>query len=225
MKTLLVRRGPAPRRQRCRKLSASVLALLGAFGASRATAQDQLLYSPWTKFCGTENQQGAKEACLTVKEARLETGQFVVGAALIEQKGEARKIFRITLPLGMQVPRGTHILIDQDQPISERYIVCLPNGCMTDFNVDAAFVLRLKAGTTLTLSGVDASNKTTAHVLPLAGFAQAIDGPPTDPKTFEAEQAKLQQPRRWRDDQLIRCDDNVIGATACATKRLGPVRR
>src|SRR5947209_12907245 len=48
-------------------------------------------YSPWTKFCGKDNAQ-AKEVCLTVKEARLETGQFLAGAALIEQQGEEKKL-------------------------------------------------------------------------------------------------------------------------------------
>src|SRR5262245_29338534 len=64
--------------------------------------QMPVIYSPWTKFCGKDqNQANAKEVCLTVKEARLETGQFLAGAALIEQAGEDKKIFRITLPLGM----------------------------------------------------------------------------------------------------------------------------
>src|SRR5262245_19594155 len=47
--------------------------------------QPPVVYSPWTKFCGKDNNPQAKEVCLTVKEARLETGQFLAGAALIEQ--------------------------------------------------------------------------------------------------------------------------------------------
>src|SRR5262245_3118746 len=57
--------------------------------------QMPVVYSPWTKICGKDQNPGAKEVCLTVKEAHLETGQFLAGAALIEQEGEQRRIFRI----------------------------------------------------------------------------------------------------------------------------------
>jgi invasion protein IalB len=73
---------------------------------SNEQQQTPVIYSPWTKFCGkAQNQAGTKEVCLTVKEARLETGQLLAGADLIEQEGEQKKLFRITLPLGMQLPR------------------------------------------------------------------------------------------------------------------------
>jgi invasion protein IalB len=156
--------------------------------------QMPVVYSPWTKFCGKDqNQAGAKEVCLTVKEARLETGQFLAGAALIEQEGEQKKIFRITLPLGMQLPQGTRVIVDQDQPVTGRYIVCLPNGCMADFEVQPDFVGKLKKGQQLTLQGINLPGQAASYPIPLADFAKANEGPPTDPKEFEAKQQKLQE--------------------------------
>jgi invasion protein IalB len=163
----------------------------------QAAAPDQqmpVVYSPWTKFCGKDqNQAGAKEVCLTVKEARLETGQFLAGAALIEQEGEQRKIFRITLPLGMQLPQGTRVVVDQDQPISGRYVVCLPNGCMADFEVQADFVIKLKKGQQIVLQGINLPGQAASYPIPLADFGKANEGPPTDPKVFEEQQRKLQE--------------------------------
>src|SRR6185295_9329128 len=87
-----------------------------------AADQPPIIYSPWTKFCGKDNNNPqAKEVCLTVKEARLETGQFLAGAALIEQQGEEKKLFRITLPLGMQLPQGTRMVLDKEQPLQGRF--------------------------------------------------------------------------------------------------------
>src|SRR5207248_4269862 len=106
-----------------------------------------VIYSTWTKICPKQQPgapQQAKQVCLTVKEARLETGQFLAGAAVIEQQGEDKKLFRITLPLGMQLPQGTRMLLDKEQPLQGRYIVCLPNGCMADFDVNLEFVGKLK---------------------------------------------------------------------------------
>jgi invasion protein IalB len=159
-----------------------------------AGEQPPVVYSPWTKFCGKDNNNPqAKEVCLTVKEARLETGQFLAGAALIEQAGEEKKLFRITLPLGMQLPQGTRMLLDKEEPMQGRYIVCLPNGCMADFDVNKDFVAKLKKGQQLVLQGINLPGQAATYMLPLAEFAKANEGPPTDPKKFEEDQKKLQE--------------------------------
>jgi invasion protein IalB len=160
--------------------------------AGAPTDQPPVVYSPWTKFCGKDNAQ-AKEVCLTVKEARLETGQFLAGAALIEQQGEEKKLFRVTLPLGMQLPQGTRMLLDKEQPLQGRYIVCLPNGCMADFDVNLDFVAKLKKGQQLVLQGINLPGQAASYMLPLADFAKANEGPATDPKKFEEDQKKLQE--------------------------------
>lgn len=164
--------------------------------APQQQGQDQqmpVVYSPWTKFCGKDQAPEAKEVCLTVKEARLETGQFIAGAAVIEQKGETKKVLRITLPLGMQLPQGTRMILDKEQPVMGRYVVCLPNGCMADFEVDGDFVGKLKKGQVLLLQGINLPGQAASYPLPLNDFAKANDGPPTDPKVFEEQQKKLQE--------------------------------
>ena len=155
--------------------------------------QPPVVYSPWTKFCGKDNNPQAKEVCLTVKEARLETGQFLAGAALIEQAGEEKKLFRITLPLGMQLPQGTRMILDKEEPLTGRYIVCLPNGCMADFDVTKDFVGKLKKGQQIVLQGINLPGQAASYLLPLTDFAKANEGPATDPKQFEADQKKLQE--------------------------------
>ena len=163
--------------------------------------QPPIVYSPWTKFCGKDNNPGAKEVCLTVKEARLETGQFLAGAALIEQTGEEKKLFRVTLPLGMQLPQGTRMLLDKEQPMTGRYIVCLPNGCMADFDVTAEFVGKLKKGQQIVLQGINLPGQAASYMLPLTDFAKANEGAPTDPKQFEADQKKLQDELQRKDEE------------------------
>ncbi len=42
--------------------------------SARAPGQPPIVYSPWVKFCSRDrNDAQAKDICLTVKEARLET--------------------------------------------------------------------------------------------------------------------------------------------------------
>src|SRR5262249_11820406 len=182
--------------------------------------QMPVIYSPWTKFCGKDqNQQGAKETCLTVKEARLETGQFLPGAALIEQDSGQRKIFRIALPLGMQLPQGTRLVVDQDQPLSGRYIVCLPNGCMADFEVNTEFVGKLKKGQQVVLQGINLPGQAASYPLPLADFAKANEGPATDPKKFEEDQKKLQEELQRRAEEARKRLEKQNGGAPAAPSR------
>ena len=158
-----------------------------------ADEKPPLLYSSWTKVCGKENQAGAKEVCLTVREARLENGQFIASVALIEPTGEPKKILRITVPLGMQLAVGTRVLVDRGQASVGQYIACFPNGCMADFEVNSSFIGLLKTGKTLWLQTINIGGEPASYPLPLEEFAKVNEGPPTDPKVFEAQQQKMQE--------------------------------
>lgn len=158
-----------------------------------ADEQASFVYSAWTKVCGKENQPNAKEVCLTVKEARLDNGQFIASAALIEPAGETKKILRITVPLGMQLAVGTRMLVDKGQAAVGQYIACFPNGCMADFEVSPTVLGQLKTGKTLWLQTINLGGQPASYPLPLDEFAKVNEGPPTDPKVFEAQQQKLEQ--------------------------------
>ena len=69
--------------------------------ATQPAEQVQLIYAPWTKFCLKGQDANAKQVCFTGKDGRIESGQPVIAAVIIEPEGEAKKILRVTLPLGM----------------------------------------------------------------------------------------------------------------------------
>ena len=183
-----------------------------------ATAQPPVVYLPWVKFCGKEQTQGgAKDVCVTVKEARLEFGQFLAGAALYEMEGEATKLFRITLPLGMQLPQGTRVTLDKDEPISAPFIMCSPGGCMAQTQVNPDFVAKLKKGQQLTLQGINPSGQVASYAIPLADFAKANEGPPTDPKVVEEQQKKLSEELQKKADERRKALEKS-GAPAAPTR-------
>jgi len=162
----------------------------------------ELIYSPWTKFClkGQETPT-PKEVCFTGKDARIESGMPVVAAVLIEPQGETKKILRVTLPLGMQLVHGTRVIIDQDQPMTAPYVICFTNGCMSDYDASTDMVAKLKKGQGLVVQAINSTGQPISLVLPLADFAKAYDGPPTDPKVFEEQQKKLQEELQKRADE------------------------
>jgi invasion protein IalB len=185
--------------------------------------QVQLIYSPWTKFClkgqpGQAPDPNAKQVCFTGKDARIESGMPVVAAVLIEPEGQERKILRVTLPLGMQLVHGTRVIIDQNQPATAPYVICFTNGCMADYEANADMVGKLKKGQGLVVQGINSTGQPISLTLPLSDFAKAYDGPPTDPKEFEAQQRKLQDELQRRADEARKKLEAEKGApTSSAT--------
>jgi invasion protein IalB len=192
-------------------------------GQNGQQQQVQLIYSPWTKFClkgqpGQTPDPNAKQVCFTGKDARIESGMPVVAAVLIEPEGQERKILRVTLPLGMQLVHGTRVIVDQNQPLTAPYVICFTNGCMADYEANADMVGKMKKGQGLVVQGINSTGQPISLTLPLADFAKAYDGPPTDPKEFEAQQRKLQDELQRRADEARKKLEAEKGApTSSAT--------
>ena len=172
-----------------------------AQAAPPAEQQVQLIYAPWTKFCLKGQDAGAKQVCFTGKDGRIESGQPVVAAVVIEPEGEPKKILRVTLPLGMLLVHGTRIIVDSNAPAQSPYVICFQNGCMSDYEVTADLLNTMKKGQNLVVQAISSNGQPVTLALPLSDFAKAYDGPPTDPKVFEENQKKLQEELQKRAEE------------------------
>src|SRR4029078_8498476 len=194
----------------------------GAPAAQGAPAQPQdqqiqLIYAPWTKFCLKGQDANAKQVCFTGKDGRIESGQPVIAAVIIEPEGEPKKILRVTLPLGMQLVHGTRIIVDANAPLQSPYVICFQNGCMSDYEATPELIASLKKGQNLVVQAINANGAPLTLPPPLAGeSAKAYDGPPTDPKQFEENQKKLQEELQKKAEEQRKKRE---GAGPPATKR------
>lgn len=190
-------KAPAPAAQQGQPPAAA-----GAPAAAQpADQQVQLIYAPWTKFCLKGQDAGAKQVCFTGKDGRIESGQPVIAAVIIEPEGEPKKILRVTLPLGMQLVHGTRVIVDNNAPAQSPYVICFANGCMSDYDMTPELLANMKKGQNLVVQAINSNGAPLTLPLPLAEFAKAYDGPPTDPKVFEETQKKLQEELQKRAEE------------------------
>ena len=166
-----------------------------------ANDQPQLMYSPWTRICEKSAETNNKQICIIGKDGRLETGQPIVVAQIIEPEGAPRKL-RVIVPIPVMVQNGTRILIDDQELAQAPYAVCSPQmGCAAEYNCDDATIARLKKGKNVTVQVINVYNTIVSLPLPLADFAKAFDGPPIDPKALETQQRQLQSELQKRADE------------------------
>ena len=189
-----------------------------AAAAQPPEQQVQLIYAPWTKFCLKGQEAGAKQVCFTGKDGRIESGQPVIAAVIIEPEGEPKKLLRVTLPLGMQLVHGTRIIVDSNAPLQGPYVICFQNGCMSDYEATPELIASLKKGQNLVVQAINSNGAPLTLPLPLAGeFTKAYDGPPTDPKVFEENQKKLQEELQKRaEEQRKKLEGAGVGVNPAA---------
>jgi invasion protein IalB len=167
---------------------------------SAENRQSQLVYYPWTKVCDKDAQDAnGGQVCLIIQEARLDTGQFIASAVMIEPQGKPDNILRVTVPLGVQLQPGSRVIIDEGTPVQRPYSICFEIGCISEYVIDAAMMSELKKGQTLAIQAINASGRPISLPMPLADFAKAVDGPPTDPQVLEERRKKLEDEVRMRE--------------------------
>ena len=158
--------------------------------------QVQLIASPWTRYCakgltGQSSEITTKQVCFTASDGHLISGQKLVIALLIEPEGTDTKLLRVTLPLGVALVPGARIVIDEKEAITAPFVVCLPkNGCMADYKADTDLIEKLKKGRNLAIQAFE-KKRPIGFTLPLVGFANAFDGPASDPTSLNQLQEGL----------------------------------
>jgi len=164
--------------------------LVCVFVSTSAFAQSPpVIYSPWTKLC---LKDASGMTCFIGREARTVCGVPIAGVVLVEREGDGSATLRMILPPAANQDRGARITIDQDEPISRPFKGCDARSCTAEQQAAARdLVARLKFGRTISVHGVDANNQALIGTFPLAGFAEAYDGPSTKPQIFETRDKDL----------------------------------
>jgi invasion protein IalB len=153
-----------------------------------------LAYTPWTKVCSKQNSRRADDICLTIREAYSKTGEFFGSAALV---GDAEKIkfkLRTILPLGVNLTRGTRMVLDKERPVEGVFSVCFPNGCMAEFEVSQETLNKFNSSDRLVIETFAGAGKKPSYlVFPLSEFQAVNSGTPISPEEFEARQAEFKR--------------------------------
>jgi invasion protein IalB len=169
----------------------------------------QLIYRRWTKVCPPKDapaNAGGKQPCFIFTEGREDAGgALVVRATIMEVEGEPKKGLVVSFIYGVDLIRGTHIVVDQGPlEATAPYVVCVPPnvppplfGCVSQYEITGEVINGLKKGKMLTLQTVF-NGQTLSPQLPLNDFAKAYDGPPTDLKAEAEQEQKLQDALRER---------------------------
>ncbi|MFO1170017.1 MAG: invasion associated locus B family protein [Hyphomicrobiaceae bacterium] len=146
--------------------------------------------SLWVKLCEKaqlkKEDKDKKEICITHQEQLdRNTGGPMVSAAIRTTEGLDVKRFLVTVPLGMAIPAGAQIKIDdQKEPTKLAFTYCFPNGCTAEVEATEDLMKSMMTGQNLMVSAISVVGEQVLFKLPLSGFKESYEGKPVDTAQF-----------------------------------------
>ncbi len=120
--------------------------------ASPAAAQGAVkgVYGDWQVRCDTPAGAQAEQCALiqsVVAEDRSNAGLTVIILKTADQKS---KLMRVVAPLGVLLPSGLGLKLDDKDVGRAGFVRCLPNGCVAEIVMDDTLLGQLRAAKTAT---------------------------------------------------------------------------
>ncbi|MBN9075537.1 MAG: invasion-associated locus B family protein [Rhizobiales bacterium 65-79] len=174
------------------RLTVAAAALAAAMAAvAPADAQNAPNQPPrgWFKAC---SKQQDVDICNVQNIVMADTGQLMTGVSLIDIKGKVnRKVFQVTVPTGRMIPPGISLQIDGGKAQKLDYVICFPDRCVAEAQLNDTLVASFKKGQKLTLTSINFQNQPNPLDISLAGFTDAFDGAPLKESDLQDRQKKL----------------------------------
>lgn len=166
--------GPAA----ARALFAAAFALIaGLVCVDPAAAQGAVksVHKDWQIRCDTP--PGAKaEQCALIQsvtaEDRANVGLTVIVLKTADQKS---RLMRVVAPLGVLLPSGLGLKIDQADIGRAGFVRCLPNGCIAEVVMDDELIKKLRTGKTATFIIFQTPEEGIGFPMSLNGFGEGYD--------------------------------------------------
>src|SRR5262245_23416166 len=159
-------------------LSFATVALLAlASAANRADAQGAVrsVHADWQIRCdtppGAQGEQCALIQSVTAED-RANVGLTVIVLKTADQKS---RLMRVVAPMGVLLPSGLGLKIDQIDVGRAGFVRCLPNGCVAEVVMDENLVKQLRSGQTATFIIFQTPEEGIGFPMSLKGFGEGYD--------------------------------------------------
>jgi invasion protein IalB len=167
----------AVRARQCRLVACSLAAFALAALPSHAFAQGAVksVHGDWQIRCETPPGAQSEQCALfqsVVAEDRANVGITVLVLKTADQKA---RLMRVQAPLGVLLPAGLGLKIDNADVGRAGFVRCLPRGCYAEVVMDDTLVSKLRTGKTATFFIFQTPEEGIGFPLGLKGFGEGYD--------------------------------------------------
>ncbi len=155
----------------------AVIVLAASIFCGPALAQGAVrsVHGDWQIRCdtppGAHNEQCALMQSVTAED-RPNVGLTVIVLKTSDQKS---RLMRVVAPLGVLLPSGLGLKIDNNDVGRAGFVRCLPNGCIAEVVMDDKLIQQLRTGQTSTFIIFQTPEEGIGFPMSLKGFGEGFD--------------------------------------------------
>src|SRR5262245_40278088 len=142
---------------------------------ANAQAAVKSVHNDWQVRCDTP--PGAQsEQCALVQHVTAEVPPNVSLTVILSKTADQKsRLLRMVAPMGVLLPAGLHLKIDQTDVGKAGFVRCLLSGCVAEVVMDDNLINRLRTGETATFTILQIPDEGIGLPISLKGFAEAYD--------------------------------------------------
>src|SRR6201981_1020117 len=159
-------------------LAATAVVLAVSAGLSeRASAQGAVksVHNDWQVRCdtppGAQGEQCALMQSVTAED-RPNVGLTVIVLKTADQKS---RLMRVVAPLGVLLPSGLGLKVDNNDVGRAGFVRCLPNGCVAEVVMEDKLIEQMRNGQTSTFIIFQTPEEGIGFPMSLKGFGEGFD--------------------------------------------------
>jgi invasion protein IalB len=157
-----------------------LLLALAALLPGHALAQGEVKakHGDWELRCDTP--PGAQEQQCVIMQFVTAEDRENVGLSVVVMKtaDKQARLLRVLAPLGVLLPRGLGLRIDDTDMGTTGFIRCLPNGCVSEVLMDENLIGKLRAGEQAMFIIFQTPEEGIGVPISLNGFGEGFDALP-----------------------------------------------
>lgn len=158
--------------------AALVLAVLIAAPAARAQGVVKSKHGDWEMRCETP-PGAAREQCALLQSVAAEDRPNINLVVIVLKTADGKsRLLRVIAPLGVLLPSGLGLKIDDVDVGRAGFVRCLPTGCVAEVVMEQKLIDQMKAGTNATFIIFQTPEEGVGIPLALGGFRDGFDALP-----------------------------------------------
>lgn len=136
-------------------------------------------FDDWRMECRAQSKPGAQNCRVFQKVLKKDNNKTVLAAILVATKekksGKVMPVMHLIAPLGVRLPPGAALRIDDGKQVNVPFQSCTAAGCSVDIKMSGEFLTKLKSGKMVRVAYQRTGAKPDTVGLSLKGFSKALD--------------------------------------------------
>jgi invasion protein IalB len=129
----------------------------------------------WATRCETPPGAAHEQCAIVLSVVDQERPNLILVVIVLNTADRKARLMRVIAPLGVLLPPGVSLRIDNAEAGRLSFLQCLPNGCIAQLAMDETLINKLKSGKTATLGIFQTPEEGVGVQAPLTGFKEAYE--------------------------------------------------